>query len=95
VIDFGLAAIGGVLYFLGLYNFALLLIALAIVSGAGAIVKSIANPDWYAQQRMQAGLDVDFINPGRGIASLIATKVLVITILLWAAWRIATKAGYL
>jgi len=29
------------------------------------------------------------------VFSLIATKVIVIAILLWAAWHIATEAGYL
>ena len=94
MIDLGLALIGAVLYFTGLYGFALILIGLAIISGVGAVIKSIVNPDWYYQQRMQAGLDVDFFS-NKQIRSLILTKIVVVGLLLWAAWHIAVKAGYI
>jgi hypothetical protein len=44
---------------------------------------------------MQAGLDVDFLNSGKHLRSLIVTKAIVIAILIWAAWHIAAKAGYI
>jgi len=56
---------------------------------------AVANPDWYFRKRMQAGLEVDFLNPAQGIGALIITKVIVIAGLIWAGWHIATKAGYL
>ena len=94
MIDIGIAVVGAIFYFNGQYGLALLLILLAIISGLGAVVRSIANPNWYIQKRMQAGLDVNAFSPGKGIGSLIVTKAIVIAILTWAAWYIATKAGY-
>jgi hypothetical protein len=82
-------------YFSGQYERALLLIVLSIISGAGAAVIAVANPDWYFAKRIQAGLDVDLFRPYKGIASLVITKVIIIAALLWAAWHIAGKAGYL
>jgi hypothetical protein len=95
MIDVGIAVVGAIFYFTGQFGLALVLILLAIISGAGAVVRSIANPDWYFQKRMQAGLDVDVFNSGKSFRSLIVTKAIVIAILIWAAWHIATKAGYI
>jgi hypothetical protein len=95
MIDVGIAVVGAIFYFTGQYGLALILILLAIISGVGAAGMSIANPDWYRQKRMQAGLDVDVFNSGKGIGSLIVTKAIVIAILIWAAWHIASKSGYI
>jgi hypothetical protein len=56
MIDLGTAAVAGVFYLTGNYGLALLLIALAILSGAGAVVMALINPDWYRERRAQAGL---------------------------------------
>lgn len=56
---------------------------------------SVANPDWYVQKKINAGLDVDLSNPRKDIASLVVTKIVIIAALLAAAWHIAGKAGYL
>jgi hypothetical protein len=95
MIDIGLVVIGGILYLAGQYGAALLLIVLAIISGAGAALMAVANPDWYVEKRMNAGLDMDFINPNKHIVSLLITKAVVIAVLVWAAWHVAHKAGYL
>ncbi len=95
MIDVGIAIVGGIFYLTGQYGLALLLIVLAIISGAGAAVMAIANPDWYFKKRLQAGLDVDLFNPHKGIASLLVTKVIVIGFLVWIAYHIASKVGYL
>jgi hypothetical protein len=95
MIDVGIVVVGAIFYFTGHYNLALILILLAIISGVGAVVRSIASPDWYFQKRIQSGLDVDFFDPGKGIGSLIVTKAIIIAVLTWAAWHIATKAGYI
>jgi hypothetical protein len=95
MIDLGIAALGGVLYLSGQYGFALALIVLAIISGAGAVLMALANPDWYRNRRSQAGLETDFINPRKGIGGLILTKAITIAILIWVARHIAAKAGYL
>jgi len=94
MIDMGLVLVGAILYFTGQYGLALILIALAIISGLGAVIRSLVNPDWYYQQRMQAGLDVDFFS-NKQIRSLILTKIVVVALLLWAAWHIAIKVGYM
>jgi hypothetical protein len=67
MINIGIAVTGGIFYLTGRYNMALLLLVLAIISGAGAAIMSVVNPDWYFQKRIQAGLEVDFLNPGKGI----------------------------
>lgn len=95
MIDVGTATIGGIFYLTGQYGLALLLIVLAIISGAGVAVLAIVNPNWYFKKRLKAGLDVDFFNPHKGIASLLVTKVIIIGFLVWAAHHVASKAGYL
>jgi hypothetical protein len=95
MIDLGIAAVGGFFYLTGQYTAALLLIVLAIISGAGAALLAIVNPDWYFEKRTHAGLDVDIFNPRKGIASLLVTKLVIIAGLSWGAWHIAEKAGYL
>jgi hypothetical protein len=39
------------------------LILLAIISGAGAALIAVANPEGYRDKRRQAGLETDFLNP--------------------------------
>lgn len=95
MIDIGIALLGGFFYLTGQYGLALLLVVLAIISGAGAAVMAVRNPDWYFQKRLQAGLDVDLFNPHKGIVSLLMTKVIVIALLAYIAYHIAGKAGYL
>jgi len=95
MIDLGIAAAGGVMYLNGQYGLALTLIVLSIISGAGAVIMALVNPDWYSNKRSQAGLETDFLNPGKGIGGLILTKAITIAILIWVARHIAEKAGYL
>lgn len=90
-----IAVIGGVLYLAGLYGLALILIVLAIISGAGAVLMALVNPDWYRDKRSQAGLETDFFNARKGIGSLIFTKAVTIAVLIWIARHFAEKAGYL
>jgi hypothetical protein len=85
----------GAFYLFGQYERALLLIVLSIISGAGAAVMAVANPDWYFAKRMQAGLDIDLFSPNKHITSLAATKIIIIAALVLVAWHIAQKAGYL
>lgn len=95
MIDLGIAALGGVLYLSGQYGLALALIVLSIISGAGAVLMALANPDWYRDKRSQAGLETDFFNARKGIGGLILTKAITIAILIWVARHIAEKAGYI
>jgi hypothetical protein len=95
MIDMGIAVAGVIFYFTGRYNMALLPLVLAIISGAGAAIVSVRNPDWYFRRRMQAGLDVDIFNPGKGIGALLMTKAIVIGLEMWAVYYIAQTAGYL
>jgi len=69
------------------------LIVLAIISGAGAAVRAIVDPDWYNEKRIQAGLGFDMM--GSGVRQLLITKAILIALLAWAAWHVAEKAGYL
>jgi hypothetical protein len=94
MIDIGIAVLGGILYFSGQYGRALFLIVLAIISGVGAVVIALVNPDWHFQKRILSGLEVDIFNSRKGIASLLITKAIIIGALTWIAWHIAQKAGY-
>jgi spore maturation protein SpmB len=95
MINISIAVLGGILYAAGWYGAALLLILLAIFSGAGAVVMAISNPDWYFAKRASAGLDVNIFNPRQGIVSLLITKIILVSLLALAAWHIAGKAGYI
>lgn len=95
MIDLATAALAGVFYLTGNYGLTLLLIALAILSGAGAVVMALINPDWYFQKRARAGLEIDFFNPRKGIGSLVVTKIVIIAALLWIARYVAEMGGYL
>jgi hypothetical protein len=94
MISLAIAATGGVMWLTGQYEKAFWFVVLSIISGLGAVVMSIANPDWYASRRMQAGLEVDFINPSKGIRSLIITKIVTTAILAWFAWKLGQLCGY-
>jgi hypothetical protein len=83
------------MYLNGQYGLALALIALSIISGAGAVLMALANPEWYSNRRSQAGLETDFLNPRKGIGGLLLTKAITIAVLIWVARHIAEKAGYL
>jgi hypothetical protein len=65
------------------------------LSGAGAALMAVGNPDWYFEKRMAARLEVDFINPNKHLVSLLLTKAIIIAGLSWAGWDVAQKAGYL
>jgi hypothetical protein len=95
MLSFGIAAFGFFLYLTGQYVSAFWLIVLSILSGLLAVSKAVVDPDWYANERMKAGLDVDIFNPRKGIVSLIVTKIILMSALLYVAWMFAKKAGYL
>ena len=91
----GMMLLVSILYFTGQYTLSFWLIVFLILNGMFAVVKAIANPNWYMSERLKAGLDVNLLNPGKGISSLVVTKVILIVILLFFAWKIGEKAGYL
>lgn len=95
MIDLSIAAVGGILYLAGQYGLALALIILSIISGAGAVLMALVNPNWYREKRSQAGLEVDLFDARKGIGALIATKIITLAALLWVAKYIAEKGGYL
>jgi hypothetical protein len=95
MLDLGTVLLAGLFYLMGWYGLSLIVIALSIVSGAGAVVRAIADPHSYQNKRAHAGLDIDFVNPYRGIGGLLITKALVIGVLLFAAYYVAERGGYL
>ena len=95
MVSTGMMLLVSILYFTSQYTLSFWLIVLLILNGMFAVMKAIANPSWYMSERLKAGLDVNLFNPGKGIFSLIVTKVILIVILLFFAWKIGEKAGYL
>jgi hypothetical protein len=95
MLDLGVVVFAGFFYLIGSYGLSLLVIGLAIVSGAGAVVMAIADPHSYQSKRAQAGLEIDFINPYKGIGAMLVTKAIIIGVLLFAAHHVAKQGGYL
>lgn len=92
IFDYIFFGASGLMYVVGEYKLAFWLCVLTIANNVGAAAKALINPDWYHQKRAEAGLGPDF--SGSGIKSLLVTKVIVVSVLLWAAWRAGEKAGY-
>ena len=82
-------------YYFKFYALALVVILYTAANGLLGLSYSVMNPRWYAYKRLQAGLDIDILNPGKGIKSLVITKIISTPILLFFAWHIAGKAGYI
>jgi len=91
MIDGGFIVAGVALFLFGKYGLAFWLIVLSIISGAGAAIMAVANPAWYFEKRLRAGLEVDVFN---NIRSLVITKVVIIVPMLFLAWYLGGKAGY-
>jgi hypothetical protein len=94
MISFAIAATGGMFWLTGHYEKAFWFVVLSIISGLGAVVMALANPDWYQQKRSQAGLEIDFFNSSKGVGGLILTKIVTTAILGWCAWKLGQLAGY-
>jgi hypothetical protein len=88
--DFVFAAIGALCYFSGRYDWALWIAIFAVAISLLAVVKSVADPSWYAMKRMEAGLE-----PGPGPPRLIIAKIIRTVIWGAVAWWLAGAAGYL
>jgi hypothetical protein len=90
--DYFFLGFAGFFSVIGEYKLAFWISAFGILNHAGAAVRAILNPDWYMRKRMEANLPVDLFNSG--IKSLLVIKATMIAVLLWAAWRAGTRAGY-
>jgi hypothetical protein len=92
VFDYVFFGLAGFLYVIGEYKLAFWICSLAIINHAGAAVRAIFDPDWYARKRLEARLPIDLFDSG--IKQLLLVKLIVIGILSWAAWRAGKHAGY-
>ena len=92
VTDYFFLGAAGFFSVIGEYKLSFWISAIGIVNHAGAAVRAIIDPDWYLRKRIEANLPIDFFNSG--IRSLVITKVLMIGVLSWAAWRAGVHAGY-
>ena len=90
--DYFFLGFAGFFSVIGEYKLAFWISAVGILNHAGAAVRAVLDPDWYMRKRIQANLPVDLFNSG--IKSLLAIKAIMIVVLLWAAWRAGTRAGY-
>jgi hypothetical protein len=94
MISWAIAATGGMFWLTGHYEKAFWFVVLSVISGLGAVVMALVNPDWYQRKRAQAGLEIDFFNPSKGVGGLIFAKVITTTILAWCAWKLGALSGY-
>jgi hypothetical protein len=90
--DYFFLGFAGFFSVIGEYKLAFWISAFGILNHAGAAVRAVLNPDWYMRKRIEANLPVDLFNSG--IKSLLVIKAIMIVVLLWAAWRAGTRAGY-
>jgi hypothetical protein len=90
--DYFFLGFAGFFSVIGEYKLAFWISAFGILNHAGAAVRAVLNPDWYMRKRIEANLPVDLFNSG--IKSLLVIKATMIVVLLWAAWRAGTRAGY-
>jgi hypothetical protein len=90
--DYFFLGFAGFFSVIGEYKLAFWISVFGIFNHAGAAVRAVLNPDWYMRKCIEANLPVDLFNSG--IKSLLVIKAIMIVVLLWAAWRAGTRAGY-
>ena len=90
--DYFFLGFAGFFYVIGEYRLAFWISAFGILNHAGAAIRAVLNPDWYLRKRIEANLPLDLFKSG--IRGLLIVKAILIAVLLWAAWRAGTKAGY-
>ena len=84
----------GISYFWESHIVALVFVGLAVLEQVGVLVRATINPSWVIRKRIDAGLDIDHLQPGRHVLSLIATKVLFLWILAFFVYHISREAGF-
>lgn len=82
------------LWYTGYFTLAFWVVVFVILQSAFGAARAIINPDWYQTRRMEAGLDIRFLNARHGVSSLIVTKLILIGILSFVAWKLGQNAGY-
>jgi len=85
----------GVAYFFDAYRVALAFFGFSILENLLVVLRATINPTWVVQKRIEAGVDVDILRPGKHVFSLIATKVLLLWILAFFAYQVSLQAGLL
>ena len=84
----------GIAFFLNAFFVSLVLIALAILENTLVILRATLDPDWVLRRRIEAGVHVDFSNPSKHIFGLISTKVLLLWVLGFFAYRVSVAGGF-
>lgn len=67
---------------------------IALANSWLAILRAIFDPQWYQNQRRQAGLPVDLFDPKSGINSMIVTKLIISLPFIAFLWYLAQASGY-
>jgi hypothetical protein len=76
-------------YLFGAYKIAFWVAVFAIANGFLAILRTVAQPEWYIRKRIEAGLD-----PVLDIKGLLVAKAVVLVPLCVAVWYFGGRAGY-
>ena len=87
----GIALLGGVLYFLGLYAWAFWIIVLGIALVVFKTIRAVANPESLLEKHM----DKVFLPEEPLMISQYLIRTIIIIIFLVAGWELASLAGYL
>lgn len=92
---FFLLLAAGIAYFLKANVVALVFIGLSILEQVLVLIRATVDPEWVVRKRIESGVNVDFLRPGKHVISLIATKVLFLWILAFFAYHVSQEAGLL
>ncbi len=83
----GLAAAVAIFYWLGWFNWAFWVLAIAICGSVFATIRAVINPHWYIVGALMAGVDPNY-------KMLFVAKALSLAVLIPLAWYMGRLAGY-
>lgn len=86
-------AIGYGLYAAGYKTLLFWIVVIVGANGLLGLLMALFNPHWYQSRRVQAGLDIDLLNPRAGMGGLIAVKAITTGALAMVAYWLGREIG--
>ena len=75
-------------YWVGRPDIAFWVVIFGLLNGILGLINAVRNREWYEQQAFEAGVEPSY-------TMLFGTKMVVFTVLLWAAWFMGSAANYI
>ena len=86
--------ISAIAYFLDAPRVALAFVSLSILEQVLVMGRALIDPQWVVRRRIDSGVFVDFLRPGRHVVSLLTTKTLFLWILAFFAYHIYPECNF-